>query len=113
MAVKITSENFETEIIESELLVLADFYTDGCVPCKRLSPILSEIETEYDGVLKIVKINAGVSDELAEKYDIFAAPTVVFFRDGKEIDRFTGLKNKTEIIEKIVELGGSPNSIEE
>ena len=104
MAVKITNENFENEVIKSELPVLADFYSDSCIPCKMLSPVLSQVENENQDRIKVVKINVGFNAELVEKYEIQAAPTIVFFVKGEEVERLRGAVGKDEIINIIEKL---------
>ncbi len=101
MAARINQENFEAEVLKAELPVLADFYSDSCVPCKRLSPLLAEVEEENADSLKVVKINVNFDTELAEKYEVQAAPTLILFKNGEEIDRLIGSVKKTEIIELI------------
>ena len=81
--------------------VLADFYSDSCVPCKRLSPVLFALEEEYAEKLKIVKININFDSELAEKYEVQAAPTLVFFKNGEEVSRLRGAVKQAEIKEVI------------
>lgn len=101
MAARINQENFEAEVLKAELPVLADFYSDSCVPCKRLSPLLAEVEEKNADSLKVVKINVNFDTELAEKYEVQAAPTLILFKNGEEIDRLIGSVKKTEIIELI------------
>ncbi|MCR5652270.1 MAG: thioredoxin family protein [Ruminococcus sp.] len=93
MAVKISNENFSQEVLNSELPVLADFYSDSCIPCKMLSPVLSQIEADYKERIKVVKININFNDELIKKYQVQSAPTLVFFINGEEIERFHGVVN--------------------
>lgn len=102
MAVRVSSDSFEEEVLKSELPVLADFYSDSCVPCKRLSPVLSQIEQERSDSLKVVKINVNFEAELAEKYDVHAAPTLVYFKNGAESARLVGAVKKSEIEEILV-----------
>lgn len=98
MALRVNAENFSQEVLEYKGAVLVDFYSDSCVPCKRMSPVLSELENTYAGSLKIVKVNINFDAELAEKYEVQAAPTLVFFKDGAESDRLRGAVKKDEII---------------
>ena len=98
MAVKVNIENFEQEVLNSELPVLADFYSDSCIPCKMLSPALSQIESGYQSKIKVVKINVNFNTELVEKFGVQAAPTLIFFEKGKEIERLRGAVSKDEII---------------
>ena len=103
MPTKINNAEFEREVLASELPVLADFYSDSCIPCKRMSPILSQLEVEYADKIKIVKINTNFEKELVEKYNISAAPTLILFNNGEEISRIRGAAKKDEIITLIKE----------
>lgn len=101
MAVRINADNFNDEVMNECRIVLADFYSDSCVPCKRMSPLLAEIEEAYPEKLKLVKININFDSELAEKYEIQAAPTLLFFKGGEEKSRLRGTVKKSEIMEII------------
>lgn len=101
MAVRVNQENFQQEVLEAKGLVLADFYSDSCIPCKRLSPVLSELEETYGDALKVVKINVNFDMALAERYEVQAAPTLISFQDGVEKDRRKGLVKKAELVEII------------
>lgn len=96
MAVKATNESFLQDIAEG--LVLADFYSDSCIPCKRMSPVLAELEEENPEV-KLVKLNINFSAEAAAKYEVTSVPTLVFFRDGSEVQRISGAVRKAQIEE--------------
>lgn len=104
MPIRVNADNFDTEVLQSETVVLVDFYSDSCVPCKRLSPVLAEIEEELSDKLKVVKINLNFDGELAEKYEVQAAPTLLFFKDGGEVSRLRGAVKKAEILEIISQL---------
>lgn len=88
-------------MLEAKGLVLVDFYSDSCVPCKRLSPVLAELEEVYGDALKVVKININFDLPLAEQYEVQAAPTLIFFQNGAEKDRRKGLVKKAELMEII------------
>ena len=96
MAVKSTNESFPQDIAEG--LVLADFYSDSCIPCKRMSPVLAELEEENPGV-KLVKFNINFGADTAAKYEVTSVPTLVFFKDGSEVQRITGTVKKAQIEE--------------
>lgn len=102
MAKRISKDDFQAEVLESELPVLLEFYSDSCVPCKQLSPILGEIEDDYEDRLKVVKVNVNFDSELAAEYGVLASPTVLFFKDGAEVKRIRGLA-KMDAIEEVVE----------
>ncbi len=97
MSKKITSKDFQKEVIDSKEPVLVDFYADWCGPCKMLSPIMDEISNNH----KVFKINVDEEEELAASYGIMSIPCVIAFKDGKESNRSIGLKPKEEIEELI------------
>ena len=101
MAVKADNNTFDTEISENGKLVIADFYSDSCVPCKRMSPLLAELEEEYADSVKLVKLNINFDAETAEKYEVTAVPTLVFFKNGEEQTRIVGAVKKAELVDKI------------
>lgn len=101
MAVRVSAENFEAEVLQADKAVLVDFYSDSCVPCKRMSPVLADIEDDNADNLKVVKININFDSELAEKYDVQAVPTLVFFKDGAEEARLVGAVKKSAIQDTI------------
>lgn len=98
--IKLTSENFEEEVLKSDKTVLIDFYADWCMPCKMLAPIIEEIANEIKDV-KITKINIDNAQDIAAKYDVMSIPTVIIIKDGKEINRSVGLVDKTKILSMI------------
>lgn len=98
MAVKSTNESFPQDIAEG--LVLADFYSDSCIPCKRMSPVLAELEEEQPGI-KLVKLNINFGAETAAEYNVTSVPTLVFFKDGAEVRRVTGAVKKSQLEEII------------
>ena len=94
--INVTKENFEEEVLNSKVIVLADFNADWCGPCKMIKPMLEEISKESDEY-KIVSINIDNDDELSEEYNVSSIPCLVVFNDGKEINRSVGLKPIDEI----------------
>ena len=104
MAVKVSIENFENEVIKSETPFFAHFYSDISIPCKMSTPGLSQIENNYQNKIKVAKINVNFNYELTEKYEVQAAPTLIFFVDGEETERLRGAVRQdeiTSIIEKL------------
>lgn len=97
MAARVNQEQFEQEVLKSAIPVLAEFYSDSCIPCKQLSPILGDIEDDYEDKLKVVKINVNFDADLAAEYEVMASPTVLFFKDGAEVKRTRGLVKKEEL----------------
>ena len=104
MAIKADNNTFDTEISDKDKLVIADFYSDSCIPCKRMSPLMAEIEEEYADSVKLVKLNINFDAETAEKYDVTAVPTLVFFKNGEEQTRIVGAVKKSELVDTIKSL---------
>ena len=97
MAERITHSEFNEKIIRSSKLSIVDFYSDTCVPCKRMSPILTALENGYRDELFVAKVNIAYEKELVEEYQIRTTPTFLFFKDGKVVERFSGVRKKEEI----------------
>lgn len=103
MAERWNTDNFKEKINEKDKLVLVDFYSDSCVPCKRMSPVLAELEETYPDNLSLGKVNIAYEDALVETYEVSSAPTLVFFKDGNEVTRLTGVQKKADLINIIEE----------
>ena len=99
MAARVSKDNFEAEVLQASIPVLVEFYYDSCIQCKQMSPILGDIEDDYEDRLKVVKVNANFAGELAEQYSVMVSPTILFFKDGKEAERVRGLIRKPELEE--------------
>ena len=93
---RVTSQNFEEEVLKSDKTVLVDFYADWCGPCKMLSPIVDEVAKEMSEI-KVVKVNVDEAQDLAMNYQVMSIPTLVVIKDGKEAKRSVGLIDKSEI----------------
>jgi thioredoxin 1 len=104
MAARVGNDDFAKEVLESNVPVLVDFYSDSCIPCKRMSPVLAKIEEKYDGKLKVVKLNINFDAQTAENYEVQSVPTLVFFKDGNEVSRLQGAKKENEIALAIEEI---------
>lgn len=100
MELKITSENFESEVLKSDKPVLIDFWADWCGPCKMLAPVISQIAEENEGIIKTGKINVDEEPELAKEFGIISIPTVMLFEGGKQTKMSVGLVPK-EKLEKL------------
>ena len=99
----VTSQNFETEVLESDKVVLVDFYADWCEPCKIFSPILEDISKEYD-FIKVVKVNIDIETDLAEHYGVASVPTLIILKNGKVVDRSVGAISKLALKNMIKQL---------
>jgi len=100
MAKIATNTSFDG-LLESEKLVIVDFWATWCGPCRMLSPLLDEVEEEMADKITVVKVNVDDADEIAMRYRIMSIPTLIFFKDGKMVDRSVGAMPKSSLIEKI------------
>ena len=94
---KISKDNFQNEVINSESTVLLDFYADWCGPCRMVSPIVDEIAEERNDI-KVGKINVDEEGELAERFGIFSIPALVVIKDGKIVNQSVGARPKAQIL---------------
>jgi len=83
MIVKVTKDNFEGEVLNSNMPVLIDFWAEWCMPCKMIAPVLEELDKEYDGKIKIAKLNVDEESDIATRYNVVSIPTLFLFKDGK------------------------------
>lgn len=97
MATRIYTEDFSAKVLESDLPVLVDFYSDSCVVCKKLAPTICEIEEDYEGKVSVFKYNTGYDKKLVEEYGILSNPTVILFKDGQVVGKQVGAKDYDEL----------------
>ena len=97
---KITNQNFEKEVLNSDKTTIVDFYADWCGPCKMMSPIIDKIAEENDDI-KVGKLNVDESGDVATQFNIMSIPTIVIFKNGTELKRFVGVTSKDNIINAI------------
>ncbi len=95
----VNESNFENEVLSSEKPVLVDFWAEWCGPCKVLSPIVEEIARDFEGKLKVGKVNVDENNNLAMRYGVMSIPTLKFFKQGKVVAELIGAQPKANIEE--------------
>ena len=93
----ITAQNFQEEVLRSDLPVLVDFWAPWCGPCRMLAPVLEELEQELAGKVKIGKINVDEEMELAAQFQVASIPTLILFREGQAVRRTVGVQTKDQL----------------
>ena len=100
MAKIATNTSFDS-LLQSEKLVIVDFWATWCGPCRMLSPLLDEVEEEMADKIEVVKVNVDDAEEIAMRYRIMSIPTLIFFKNGQMVDRSVGAMPKSQLVEKI------------
>ena len=102
MAVKVVnSANFKDEVLSSDIPVLVDFYADWCGPCRQTAPIIEEISNQFEGKLKVCKVNVDEQKELAGRFGIMYIPTIKVFKNGAEALSSVGAKSREDLLQML------------
>lgn len=96
-----TDQNFEQEVLKNDLPVLVDFWAPWCGPCQMMGPIIEELAKEFEGKIKIGKLDVGENQKTAEQYAVMSVPTLIFFKKGAIDKQIVGLQTKDALIEEI------------
>jgi thioredoxin len=97
----VTDKDFDAEVLKSHIPVLVDFFAEWCGPCKMMSPIIDELAKEYEGKVKIVKLNVDESQQTAGQFQVMSIPTMFIFKGGQVVDQMVGYQDKSAIIDKL------------
>ena len=97
----LTDQTWDNEVLNSDLPVIVDFWAEWCAPCFMIAPVVEQIGEEYEGKIKVGKLNVDANPVTAGKYQIMAIPTILFFNGGKLVDRVVGVVSKKILVEKI------------
>ena len=100
-ALEVTDDSFASEVLNSELPVLVDFWAEWCGPCKMVSPIVEELSKEYNAKVKVAKLDVDSNPQTATNYGIRGIPTLLMFKDGSAVDQIVGAVPKTQIAERL------------
>lgn len=97
MEITLTDENFEAEVLKSDLPILVDFWAEWCGPCKAIEPVLKQLADEYEGKVRIGKLNVDKYSQLAQQYSVSSIPNMKIFKNGQIVDEMIGVTPKEEI----------------
>ena len=97
MEIKLTKDNFDAEVINSNIPVLVDFWATWCGPCRMIAPVIESIAEKFDGRIKVGKVNVDEEPEISLEYNIASIPTVMIFKNGEEVSKSIGYSDEAEI----------------
>ena len=97
----VTDGTFEAEVIQSDMPAIVDFWAPWCGPCHMIAPILEEIASDYDGKLKVTKLDVDQNPQVATQFGVMSIPTMILFKDGEAVERLIGYMPKERLLEKI------------
>ena len=99
--IKVNDQNFQQEVISSEIPVLVDFWAEWCGPCRMIAPVIEEIALEFAGKIKVCKLNVEEGAQTSSTYGVMNIPTIMIFDKGERIDKIVGAVPKNDIVNKI------------
>lgn len=97
MPTQITDDQFEAEVLKSDIPVLVDFFATWCGPCKSMLPVVEELASEYEGKVKVVKVDIDDAPETPGKFNVMSIPTFIMFKNGEAVNTFVGVRSKDDI----------------
>jgi thioredoxin 1 len=106
--VTLTDENFEDEVLDADQPVLVDFWATWCGPCRQLEPIIEDLADEFEGRVKVGKLDVDDNPQTAQKYGVRSIPTLLFFKNGSVEDQKIGVMPKKELADKLNGMAGQP-----
>ncbi|MEG0024812.1 MAG: thioredoxin [Akkermansia sp.] len=101
MALTLTEDNFTAEVLQSDKPVLVDFWATWCGPCRMIAPIIDQLATEFEGRVKIGKVDVDTNNGIASTYNVRSIPTLIFFKGGQMVDTIVGASSKEAISQKL------------
>lgn len=106
--VTLTDDNFQEEVLESDVPVLVDFWATWCGPCRQIAPIVEDLADEFEGRAKVGKVDVDNNPQTAQQYGVRSIPTLLFFNDGEVEEQLIGAMGKGPLKKKLAELAGQP-----
>lgn len=106
MTLAVTDTTFEEEVLKSEIPVLVDFWAEWCGPCRMIGPIVEELGKEYEGKLKVAKVDVQSNNNVASKYGIMSIPALLFFKNGEVVDQIVGAVPKKAVVDRLTKVLG-------
>ncbi|MDD3237692.1 MAG: thioredoxin [Candidatus Gastranaerophilales bacterium] len=100
-AIDVTDNNFDEMVLKAPELTVVDFWAPWCGPCRKLGPVLDEIATEYEGKIKVVKVNTDENMKTAKEFSISGLPSILVFKNGEAVERLVGLMPKSSLVSNI------------
>lgn len=101
MEMKFTSENFDTEVLNSDKPVLVDFFATWCGPCKMMAPVVESLAKEYDGKVKVGKLDVDENEDIAARYGVMTIPTIILFKNGQILNKTVGVQSKNILVREL------------
>ena len=101
MALEFTDTNFKTEVLDSDKLSVVDFWAEWCGPCRAIGPVIEELSKEYEGKVKIGKVNVDHNPKISMDYGITSIPAILFIKNGEIVDKLVGAQPKSNFVKKI------------
>jgi len=95
--INLTQDNFKSDIIDSDIPALVDFWAPWCSPCRMIAPVVDEVAEEFGGKVKVGKVNVDENRDIAIEYGVMSIPTLIVFKGGQAVDRVVGFKPKNEM----------------
>ncbi|MEE9211634.1 MAG: thioredoxin [Phycisphaeraceae bacterium] len=103
---ELTDDNFEAEVLKADLPVLVDFWAEWCMPCKMIASTIEELAKEFNGKIKVGKLDTDANRDVSVKFGITAIPTIILFEGGEVVKKFVGVTSKSEFASELQKLAG-------
>lgn len=108
MALELTDTNFQQEVINSDKLSVVDFWAEWCGPCRAIGPVIEELSKEYDGKVKVGKVNVDNNPQVSLNYGITSIPAILFIKNGEVVDKLIGAQPKSNFVKKLKHINNQP-----